>query len=103
MEDSKIEWTDHTFNPWIGCQGVSPGCDHCYAETMMDHRYGKVEWGPHGASGPPRKIGKNPSNGMPKPVCSKGSMAIDRGFFVRRSVTPSTKRFRQSSAKTCLR
>ena len=47
-ENSKIEWTDHTFNPWIGCQKVSPGCDHCYAEAMMDHRYGKVEWGPHG-------------------------------------------------------
>lgn len=47
-ENSKIEWCDHTFNPWIGCQKVSPGCDHCYAEAMMDHRYGKVEWGPHG-------------------------------------------------------
>ncbi|HUN99843.1 MAG TPA: phage Gp37/Gp68 family protein [Bradyrhizobium sp.] len=47
-ENSKIEWTDHTFNPWIGCQHVSPGCDHCYAETMMDKRYGTVEWGPHG-------------------------------------------------------
>ncbi|HEY1981932.1 MAG TPA: DUF5131 family protein [Xanthobacteraceae bacterium] len=48
MENSKIEWTTHTFNPWMGCQHVSPGCDHCYAETMMDHRYGRVEWGPHG-------------------------------------------------------
>jgi protein gp37 len=48
MEYSKIEWTDHTFNPWFGCQHVSPGCDHCYAEAMMDTRYGKVEWGPHG-------------------------------------------------------
>jgi protein gp37 len=48
MENSKVEWTDHTFNPWIGCQHVSPGCDHCYAEAMMDHQYGKVEWGPHG-------------------------------------------------------
>jgi protein gp37 len=48
MEDSKIEWTDHTFNPWMGCQKVSPGCDRCYAEAMMDHRYGKVQWGPHG-------------------------------------------------------
>ena len=47
-ENSKIEWTDHTFNPWIGCQKVSPGCDHCYAEAMMDKRYHKVEWGPHG-------------------------------------------------------
>ena len=39
-ENSKIEWCDHTFNPWIGCQKVSPGCDHCYAEAMMDKRYG---------------------------------------------------------------
>lgn len=47
-EVTKIEWCDHTFNPWIGCQKVSPGCDHCYAEAMMDHRYGRVQWGPHG-------------------------------------------------------
>lgn len=31
-ENSKIEWTDHTFNPWVGCTKISPGCDHCYAE-----------------------------------------------------------------------
>jgi protein gp37 len=48
MEYSNIEWTTHTFNPWIGCQHVSPGCDHCYAETMMDTRYHRVDWGPHG-------------------------------------------------------
>jgi protein gp37 len=48
MEYSNIEWTTHTFNPWIGCQHVSPGCEHCYAELMMDHRYHRVEWGPHG-------------------------------------------------------
>lgn len=46
-ENSKIEWTDHTFNPVIGCQNVSPGCDHCYAEAMTN-RYGWTEWGPHG-------------------------------------------------------
>src|ERR1700689_1648838 len=47
-ENSKIEWCDHTLNPWIGCQKVSPGCDNCYAEAMMDHRYKRVQWGPHG-------------------------------------------------------
>lgn len=47
-ENSKIEWTTHTFNPWIGCQKISPGCDNCYAEALMDKRYHKVEWGPHG-------------------------------------------------------
>jgi protein gp37 len=45
-ENSKIEWCDHTFNPWVGCQKVSPGCDHCYAEGWAK-RSGLVQWGPH--------------------------------------------------------
>lgn len=45
MENSKIEWTDHTFNPWSGCIKVSPGCIHCYAETLSN-RWGKDVWGP---------------------------------------------------------
>lgn len=48
MENSKIGWTDHTFNPWQGCTKVSPGCKRCYAETLMDKRWGKVAWGPEG-------------------------------------------------------
>lgn len=44
-ENSKIEWTDHTFNPWVGCTKVSPACDGCYAENLMDRRLGHVEWG----------------------------------------------------------
>jgi protein gp37 len=32
-ENSKIEWTDHTFNPWVGCTKISPACDGCYAEA----------------------------------------------------------------------
>lgn len=47
-ENSKIEWTDHTFNPWMGCTKVSPACANCYAERDFDHRYGKVKWGPTG-------------------------------------------------------
>lgn len=46
MKDSKIEWTDHTFNPWTGCTKVSPGCDHCYVEAWSK-RSGIVEWGSH--------------------------------------------------------
>jgi protein gp37 len=46
-ETTKISWTDSTFNPWIGCANVSPGCDHCYAETLNE-RYSWTEWGPHG-------------------------------------------------------
>lgn len=47
-ENTKIGWTDHTFNPWMGCTKVSDGCKFCYAETLMDHRWRKVEWGPQG-------------------------------------------------------
>jgi protein gp37 len=47
-ENSSIEWTDHTFNPWVGCTKVSAGCKNCYAEEMMAKRYGKVEWGVNG-------------------------------------------------------
>jgi protein gp37 len=43
--NTKIEWADHTFNPWIGCTKVSPGCDHCYAEADFDHRKHRVKWG----------------------------------------------------------
>ena len=45
-EVSHISWTDSTFNPWIGCTKVSPACDGCYAEALMDLRYGRAKWGP---------------------------------------------------------
>lgn len=41
---SKIEWTDHTFNPWWGCEKVSPACKHCYAE-LFAKRVGQRVWG----------------------------------------------------------
>lgn len=44
-EQTEIAWTDHTFNPWWGCQRVSPGCEHCYAETFAK-RVGLKVWGP---------------------------------------------------------
>jgi protein gp37 len=34
--NSKIEWTDATWNPVRGCSKVSPGCAHCYAETLAE-------------------------------------------------------------------
>jgi len=50
-ENSLIEWTTHTFNPWIGCTKVSPGCAHCYAATSTPARAFGVEWG----AGKPRR------------------------------------------------
>jgi protein gp37 len=52
---TKIEWADSTFNAWIGCTKVGPGCEHCYAE-VRDARFVPKEdpargtaphWGPH--------------------------------------------------------
>ena len=38
----------NTFNRWIGCQHVSPGCEHCYAETQNAFRkWNGGTWGPH--------------------------------------------------------
>lgn len=37
MKHSKIEWTEATWNPSIGCDKISAGCKHCYAEVMA-HR-----------------------------------------------------------------
>ena len=52
-ENTKIEWTDHTFNPWEGCQKVGAGCLHCYAETRNARFAGgqAVNFGP----GAPRR------------------------------------------------
>lgn len=35
-DNSKIDWTDATWNPLAGCTKVSPGCAHCYAEIMAN-------------------------------------------------------------------
>jgi protein gp37 len=50
-ENSKIEWTDHTFNPWIGCTKVSLGCDNCYAAAQDKFR----SWTPEGWGGPRKR------------------------------------------------
>lgn len=48
-EQTKIEWADATFNPWIGCTKVSPGCAHCYAEhstlVRTQRAHGRELWG----------------------------------------------------------
>ncbi len=63
-ENTKIEWCDHTFNPWEGCQKVSPGCDNCYAEAR-NTRFGggtAINWGP----GAPRRRTSAANWALPK-------------------------------------
>lgn len=52
-ENTKIEWCDHTFNPWEGCTKVSEGCKNCYAEARDKRWHGgtAVHWG----KGAPRR------------------------------------------------
>lgn len=43
-ENTKIEWCDHTFNPWVGCTKITPACDHCYAEGWAKRTGGAHLW-----------------------------------------------------------
>jgi len=49
---SKIEWTDATWNPVRGCTKISPGCKHCYAEAFAE-RF-------RGVAGHPYEMGFDP-------------------------------------------
>lgn len=63
-ENTKIEWCDHTFNPWEGCQHAGPGCDGCYAEAR-NARFGggtAPNWGP----GAPRRRTSAANWALPK-------------------------------------
>jgi protein gp37 len=44
-DQSIIAWTNSTANFWMGCEKVSPGCAHCYAETLTVNRMGLKVWG----------------------------------------------------------
>lgn len=45
---SKIGWCDFTFNTWRGCHKRSPGCQHCYAETLAKRAPKTLgTWGPN--------------------------------------------------------
>lgn len=44
-EKTAIAWCDSTFNPWIGCTKVGPGCDFCYAEAADQRFHGGIHWG----------------------------------------------------------
>lgn len=43
-ENSKIQWTDDTYNPWRGCTKVSEGCKNCYAEKLITNRLAHLHY-----------------------------------------------------------
>lgn len=78
--ETKIQWCDHTFNPWIGCTKVSPGCANCYAEVSTPSRAFGVKWG----KGQPRKRTsaenwRDPLRWSRTVLCDKCGRAFKRG------------------------
>lgn len=63
-ESTIIAWTDHTFNPWMGCQKVSSGCANCYALTLTKNRMGLDLWGPPETTS--RQVTKSPWDNVVK-------------------------------------
>jgi len=63
-EDTLIEWTRHTFNPWSGCEKVSKGCAFCYADAAPPSWRRFAEWG----KGKPRIPASESYWKMPEPV-----------------------------------
>lgn len=55
-KETDIQWCDHTFNAVEGCEKVSAGCKHCYAEARNDRFHAGENWGP----GSPRLL-RSPS------------------------------------------
>lgn len=84
MENSKIEWTDHTFNPWEGCTKVSPGCAHCYAATR-NARFGggtATNWGP----GAPRRRTSVQNWKQPLKWNHDSSSGVDEGVLLDKEI-----------------
>ncbi len=55
-EETHISWADHTFNPWEGCMKVGPACDGCYAEHLVQNRFGRAVFGGPGKGVGTRRI-----------------------------------------------
>jgi protein gp37 len=51
MGKTNIQWTNETWNPITGCSKVSPGCAHCYAESLsLRYGWSKQPWLPQYAA-----------------------------------------------------
>jgi len=72
-----IAWTDHTFNPWMGCEKVSAGCAHCYAETLTKNRMGLSLWGPNSR----RQVTKSPWNNVRQWNAAASAAGVRRRVF----------------------
>lgn len=80
-ENSNIQWTDDTYNPWRGCTKVSAGCKNCYAEKLITTRLGHLHYNA-ATSGSAKRTSKqfHPTIGCPStagiPLWGEGSPRI---------------------------
>lgn len=79
-QSTGISWTDHTANFWWGCQRVSPGCEHCYAEELATVRRKLPVWGPPSTTARERK--KGVWHGVPKWNAAAARRGVRRRVFV---------------------
>ena len=85
-QNSKIQWTHHTFNPWRGCTKVAAGCKNCYADAQAKRNPGTLGiWGDHGT----RVVGspsywKNPSKWNKIPILQ----CVECGFEIEGEESP---------------
>lgn len=77
-EQTIIAWTDHTFNPWMGCVKVSEGCRNCYAADLTKNRMGLSLWGRVA----PRQITKAPWINVKKWNEAAGYAGVRKKVFV---------------------
>jgi protein gp37 len=75
--ETLIAWTDHTFNPWMGCVKVSEGCRNCYAERLVKNKMGLNVWG----VGAPRQRTKTPWENLRKWNLQAGESGVIRKVF----------------------
>lgn len=109
-ENSKIEWTDHTFNTWTGCAKVSPACAHCYAESYAK-RTGGAEWGNKGTriktSEPywkqPLKWNSNANGHRPRVFCSSLADVFEEwtGLLLHHKRDPNGRRYQLLKCDSC--
>lgn len=83
MAETTVEWADFTFNPWIGCQRVSPGCEHCYAESYAKRvGHGSTKpalWGPEAE----RRVTSGANWRQPLRWNNQSAIAMDHGAMDR--------------------
>ena len=96
MENTRISWTHHTHNPWVGCSKVSEACRNCYAADLALTKGLLEDWGRERFGNElVKNTGENPFAGMMK----LGGQDIAGEYSAPLWPTSSTRRFRPNGVR----